>query len=273
VATKLFFALQLDHPYALPLPSGRYLLRDPHGEPELVVVIGPAASTTTLTAIEPTPLADAGEGERRLAGVEGEAALAALQPQLAKVFQGLRLATGTLLYPPAAAALAGLRAGYGSGEQLAAGELARAKELGGERRGPLRRLFQGRRRTALPAEERLAAVLSGRLPPLLCEELALRARLALGAGEVALAAFELGGALRFALRELEAEVAVVGGNLGERLVELHSLAQALSEGEDGRPTPPREELERGLQRLEAALRLRALVRSGSYKRRSDGADG
>jgi len=273
VASKLFFALQLDLPFTVPVGRGRYLLRDPAGRPERVVVVGQAERGTVLTLIEASPLADAQEGERRLAALQLDGAFAQAAPQLARIFQGFRLASATLLYPPSPADLAGLRAGYGKGQRLAEGRLERARELGGRQGGGLRRLLGRPRRTALAREDRLAAILSGRLPPLLCEELALRARLALASGELPLALHELRGALHFALLELPGEVEAVGADLANRLGELQAVAKRLEEqGQENGATPSAQELEHGLARLEAALRLRALVRTGSYKG-GDGADG
>ena len=64
-----------------------------------------------------------------------------------------------------------VRAGYGDGEQVADGLWRDAREL------LLSRKRSGRRASVLRPQERLAVLLSGRCRALLCEELALRARL------------------------------------------------------------------------------------------------
>ena len=85
-----------------------------------------------------------------------------------------------------------------------------ARELPPKRRAGARRgdgEAEGRRdrSAALRPQERLAALLGARAAVLLCEELALRARLDLDHGRLALAAVELDSALAAALGELSSE--------------------------------------------------------------------
>jgi hypothetical protein len=98
-----------------------------------------------------------------------------------------------------------IRAGWGEGEQVADGLWRHAHEL------PLqagKRTRSGRRRdrsAALRPQERLAELLGARGAALLCEELALRARLDLDQDRLAHAALELEAAYAAALGELPGE--------------------------------------------------------------------
>ncbi len=145
------------------------------------------------------------------------------------------------------------RIGYGAGEQVADGLWTDAREL----TVPTGR----RRRTAvLGPQARLAAVLSGRQRVLVCEELALRARLDLDHGRDRAAALQVLVALDAALAELPGDPNAVA--LRERLSELRSrrdpiaaAAQAALAG----PLGPSEleSVSSTLERIEAALRARA----------------
>ena len=111
----------------------------------------------------------------------------------------------------------------------------------------------------LRPQERLAALLSVRGEALLCEELALRARLDLDADRLRHAALELEHAYSAALVELPAEDRL---ELGGRVAELAQLnpgvAQAARDAlSDGAREPDREIVSHALGRLEALLRARA----------------
>jgi hypothetical protein len=194
-----------------------------------------------------------------------------------------------------------VRAGWGEGEQVAEGQWLHAVELSpraisdaqadirrGEprlRRGGAR---IGRRRVAgLRADERLAHQLAGHEAPLLCEELALRARADFDQGRLRQAALELDHALSAALLELAGEPRA---DLPLRVAELRSLQPgvsaiaraALSAGppdgrdrfgeelrvgadageESGSEGSSRERVGHALGRLEAALRARAALVAG-----------
>jgi hypothetical protein len=191
-----------------------------------------------------------------------------------------------------------VRAGWGEGEQVAEGQWLHAVELSpraiadaqadirrGEsrpRRGGAR---IGRRRVgALRADERLARQLAGHEGPLLCEELALRARADLDQGRLRQAALELDHALSAAVLELADERR---GDLPLRLAELRSLQPGVSAiaqaalstrppdgrdrfgeelpagadagGKDGHGGSPQERVDHALGRLQAALRARAAL--------------
>jgi len=155
-----------------------------------------------------------------------------------------------------------IRAGWGEGEQVADGRWLHARELRppdtGRGRGA-RRLGGSRARTAaLRPQERLAAMLGARNDGLLCEELALRARLDLDHGRRELAALELQGALRAAVEELAREQRQ---DLTLRLSELQQLRAGVEEQagaalDRGEAQVDEEVVRHALERLEAALRAR-----------------
>jgi hypothetical protein len=113
------------------------------------------------------------------------------------------------------------------------------------------------RAAALRPQERLAALLGGRTYTLLCEELALRARLDLDHHRLRHAAVQLDAALLAAVEELRQEGRQ---DLALRLAELEKLREGVAveargalrgEGE-----PDEELLAHALGRLESALRAR-----------------
>lgn len=146
------------------------------------------------------------------------------------------------------------RIGFGAGELVAEGQWDDAREL-------LLKSTRTRRLKALHPQARLAAILAGRESPLVCEELALRARLDLDHGRDRAAALQVMVALDAAVAELPGEP--VGS---DRVDELRALrdpvaaaAQAALEGslaaEHG------EVVASALGRIEAALRARAAARA------------
>ncbi len=115
-----------------------------------------------------------------------------------------------------------IRVGFGAGEHVADGRWLRARELAVPDQGAgssARRARRGRN-AALRPQERLAEMLGARENGLVCEELALRARLDLDQGRAAHAAVGLSGALDAALRELPAEQRP---DLALRIAELQKL--------------------------------------------------
>jgi hypothetical protein len=120
----------------------------------------------------------------------------------------------------------------------------------------------GDRSAALRPSERLAALLGGRGRSLLCEELALRARLDLDHGRTAHAALELERAYAAAVPELRAEDRQ---DLALRIAELEQLqAGVLAQARAAVPGGASEQaaeldeevVSHALERLEAALRAR-----------------
>ena len=148
-----------------------------------------------------------------------------------------------------------VRAGLGTGEQLAEGDWSEAREL-----PPPEPPRVNRRSKHRPAE-RLAALLAARDVALACEELTLRARADLDLGRDLQAALQLEAALVAALSELAGWV--THGDVAERLEELRgyagSVAEAALAAREGRLQPGHvEAVSVALARLEAALRARAL---------------
>lgn len=146
------------------------------------------------------------------------------------------------------------RIGYGRGEEVAEGRWTDARELIVLDR-------RQRRSKVLQPQARLAALLSGREPPLASEELALRVRLDLDQDRVREAALQLLVALDAAIAELQAEDPA--DDLAQRIDELREqrdpvalAAQAALEGplDDER----HETVTFVLGRVEAALRARVL---------------
>jgi hypothetical protein len=108
----------------------------------------------------------------------------------------------------------------------------------------------------LQPQARLAAILSGREEALVCEELALRARLDLDEGREREAALQLVIALDAALAELPAEEVVV-----DRLAELRGRRDPVAAAAQAALAGPlsaeeREAVALTLARIEAALRAR-----------------
>jgi hypothetical protein len=135
------------------------------------------------------------------------------------------------------------RLGYGTGEELAAGQLAAAREL------PWEPAARPRRRMIEP-EARLAALLSGREHPLLAEELALRARLDLNLSFSRAAALQTMIALDAAI----AEVALPPQQLDGLRRDREPVAAAAQAALGGEPTPEQMgAVVAALERIEAPL--------------------
>ncbi|PZS07532.1 MAG: hypothetical protein DLM64_14730 [Solirubrobacterales bacterium] len=145
------------------------------------------------------------------------------------------------------------RIGFGGGEQVADGRWCDARELVAPRR-------RARRSKLLQPQARLAAVLSGRMRTLVCEELALRARLDLAHGREREAALQVQVALDAAQAELASDPAA--GALAARLAQLRDQHGAVAAAARTAVAGPlcdsdRELVEFTLARIEAALRARA----------------
>jgi hypothetical protein len=301
---SLFLFLQLEYPWPLGPPDGRYLLRPgPDAEPERVVVLGtlaaarlapgprrsaltrrgarPALAATTAeaapvataraTIVDPVPVSAERQAEAWLqaldAGRETDAALAVLN----RVLHFHRISSADPHVAPVSAAQAlVIRIGWGEGEQVADGEWRHARELVSEGSRPGARGRAGARRaarrSALDHELRFAQLLGGRRRALVCEELALRARLDLDEARLAHAAIELDRALTSAVGELDREGRQ---DLAIRIDELRKLRPGVAEQAQlalagagaaegsGADAPDAEILGHALGRLEAALRARA----------------
>ncbi len=308
---RLFLFVQCELPWVLGPADGRYLLRsESDGEPEHVIVLatlgtgraalargaGPlrrrAASrrrdappepeptsvdVTRVTIVDPVSLSAERQARAWLAGLDTEREVSAAFAALNRVLHAQRIAAADPYareVSPAQALV--IRAGWGEGEQVAAGLWLHAVQLPWT--GPQVRVR--RRTSALRADERLAELLGARERPLVCEELALRAHLDLDQGRVGLAAIELDRALLGALGELADEQRA---DLPLRVAELESLhtgvaavagaalgldsstgdtqaGEAAGTPETGPPDTPEqsdeETVRHALGRLEAALRAR-----------------
>jgi hypothetical protein len=239
---QLFTFVQMELPWELGPADGRYLLRKPVGpegnEPQHVVVLSTVGAerrgllggrsrtrranpeparvpVARATIVDAVPLAADSQARAWLAQLDPEHEALAATGVLNRLLFAHRIAGAVPhIHEVSPAQALVVRAGFGEGEQVADGLWMDAREL------VLSRRQAGRRASVLRPQERLAVLLSGRGSALLCEELALRARLDLDAGRLALAAVELDRAYAAALTELPGEGR---GDLRERVEELEVL--------------------------------------------------
>ncbi len=270
MATRLFLFIQLELPWELGPPDGRYVLRGKTGEePEHVVVLDTvgaarrkalgarlrkpeadsepeAVPTARATVIDPVSLAAESQARAWLNGLDVEREVGAAVAVLNRVIHAHRIAAAdpyTHEVSPTQALV--IRAGWGIGEQVAGGRWDHARELTWKE--PRRR----GRSAALRPQERLAILLGGRETPLRCEEHTLRARLDLDQGRLMHAAVELDAAYALALVELGAEGRE---DLAARIEELQELHEGVACAAQG--TLEEQAVRHALERLEAALRAR-----------------
>jgi hypothetical protein len=296
MAERLFVFVQFEFPWVLGPADGRYLLREsPDGEAERVIVLmrigaalapsemrelrGPAGwllrrlssggpgrpaspeparvSTTRVTVIDPIPLSAELQARAWLNELDREHDVQAALAHVNRVLQAHRIASADpYVHEVSATQALVVRAGWGEGEQVASGQWLHARELSLRPRRAV-----GRRRDrshALRPQERLAALLGGRSIDLLCEELALRARLDLDHGRFDQATVSLDRALELAVGELGAERRQ---DLALRIAELEQLRSGVAEQaqkvrSQGAREPDEEMIGHALGRLEAALRAR-----------------
>lgn len=271
---QLFVFVQMEFPWVLGPVDGRYLLRSPADrEPERVLVLQTIkhehAPANRITLVDPVSLPAEHQARAWLEELEraGEQGLEEPFALLNRVLYLHRIAAADpYVHEVSATQALAIRAGWGSGEQMAAGRWTHASELHAgsgrrQRRGLLGLGTRRARASALASQERIAMLLGARVPTLLCEELALRARLDLDQGRVALAALGLEDALAVAVRELRAERREDLALRIDELVQLRGGVVAQSEGAlAGSPAQLDEEIVgHALARLEAALRARNAV--------------
>lgn len=283
--TPLFRFIQLELPWALGPTDGRYLMRSPNAMPDdpathvLVLATLGAAQRRLLGGgrrreaappePEPTPVvtgratvisveepfADIAAADRWLRGA-GEAELSegvAMLNRALAAFRVLSADPSVTLVSRGHALIA--RVGYGAGEEVAEGRWTQAVAL------PEARVSRAERKRMLEPQARFAAILGGHDRTLVCEELALRARLDLDRGRVREAALQLRIALDAGLAELGADRAYAEV-LADRVASLQEAAASVSAAaetavagdlsDDERLT-----VEATLVRLESALRARA----------------
>jgi hypothetical protein len=280
VPARFFTFLQMELPWELGPPDGRYLLRKEAGpeggEPQHVVVLStvgaerrgllggrsrkrrtgragpeiPRVPVTRATIVDPLPLSADTQARKWLEQLDPEHEAHAGAAVLNRVLWAHRIA-GAMPHVNEVSTAQALvvRAGYGEGEQVADGLWTEAREL------VLSRRRAGRRASVLRPQERLAVLLSGRESALMCEELALRARLDLDAGRLALAAIDLERAYVTALKELPPEGRA---DLQARIEELRSLSAGVTQTALAEQ-PDEQTVRHALERLEAALRARTAL--------------
>lgn len=220
----------------------------------------PAPVTTSrATVIEVTAPFETESDARAWLRQTGESRLAADVAELNRALHAYRLVTADPYVRTVSRAQALVaRIGYGRGEEVADGHWTDARELlpvGG----------RPRRAKALEPQAQLAAVLSGRSRPLVCEELVLRARADIEEGRDRVAARQLLAALDAAFAELPGDEPAQ--DMSGRVAELQELRAGVAEAADRALTDvlgdrELECVENALGRLEAALRARALARAG-----------
>jgi hypothetical protein len=278
----IFRFSQVEVPWALGPPDGRYLVRTwgfgPDSEPTHVLVLDtegalrrsrfsrtkrdappepePAeVATCRATVIAAGEPFETAEAARQWLGAAGEAELAEDLLALDRVLHAFRVVTADPhVRTVARDELLVARVGYGEGEEVAYGRWSDAREL-------TVREKHRRRKKVLEPQARLAQVLGQRVPILVCEELVLRARLDWDAGRSREAALQLKVAYEAALSELGPDDA---HDMEERVAELAELWSGVERGArsalTGRPSDDeREIVDHALYRLEAALRARAVA--------------
>jgi hypothetical protein len=285
-SSPLFRFVQVELPWELGPPDGRYLVRpegDPDAEPSHVIVFAtlgaperrrrdalrrrrdaepqpePTAVATGIATIIDVgrPLAEP-ERARAWLDAAGEDELAEGLRVLNWALHAFRVVTvDPYLNPVGRRQALVARVGYGAGDEVADGLWTGARELTAAQ-------ARGRRARALAPQARLAAVLGARQRPLASEELALRARLDLDHGRSREAALQLVVALDAAIAELSADPR--GPELAERLGELRTARDAVGTAAQAALAGPlgaadAEAVSATLARVEAALRARAAAGS------------
>jgi hypothetical protein len=258
MSRRLFVFVQLEFPWALGPPDGRYLLRaEASGEPVRVLVLGTleagqsalarasaappagrlrrraasrrraippqpepvAIASARATIIDPVSLSAERQAEAWLAELDSEREISTAVAVLNRVLHAQRIAAADPYAREVSPAQAVvIRAGWGEGEQVADGRWLKAVQLSW---APPRSRRRRLKEAALRSQERLAGLLGARDHPLACEELALRARADIDQGRMALAALELDHAFAAALAELGSEQ---GRDLATRVAELEGLS-------------------------------------------------
>lgn len=260
--TRLFGFAQFEFAGTLAVPDGRYVIRDEAGERVLVLETAgapaiprrrrrrpreanpssppatlPLARATSIRAFEPF---DAEEDANRWLtdAIASEDAVDLLITDgigvLNRALHTHAVASGDpsvqILTPQRAVVV---RLGYGSGEEVAAGDYAAAREVDTQAGSSSRRR---QRAEELRPQERLAAVLGGREQLDACETLLLRARADLDAGRNREAALQLRVGLEALLAEIPGTVSDPGheedvATLTSRRQEAGELANAALAGD------------------------------------------
>jgi hypothetical protein len=280
---RFFRFTQVELPWALGPPDGRYLLRaegaPPDAPPVYVLVVATLGSperrrlAKRKRRVEPEPdptpvttgratvidvgdaFADEAQARAWLAKA-GEPDLATGLRVLNRALHAFRLVTADPFltavgrHQPLVA-----RVGFGAGEQVADGLWTDAVELS-EKHG------RQRRATVLQPQARLAAVLNGRESALASEELTLRARLDVDHGRYREAALQVLVALDAAIAELALDPTAAA--LAQRLDELRARREQTNAAAQEALAGPLsedtiEQVTFTLKRIEAIFRARAVA--------------
>lgn len=289
---RLFLFVQLEFPWELGPPDGRYLLRTQEdSDPDHVVVLGTlgaqrrppargvllsAASrsgsrrraaaaepeptevpTARATIVDPISLSAERQAKAWLSELDAEREIRKAVAALNRVLHFHRIAAAAPhLHEVSPEQALVIRAGWGEGEQVADGVWTEASELPWRGPASVRKKRIGDRAAALRPQERLAVLLGARGVELICEDLVLRARADLEQGRLAHAAIELQGAYKATLAELPSERRE---DLTIRIAELEQLregVEAQARVALAGKRPDEEILGHALGRLEATLRAR-----------------
>jgi hypothetical protein len=284
-SSTLFRFVQVELPWALGPPDGRYLVRAEGegdapashvlvfatlGAPERRRLSGRRRRRDAEPRPEPTAVAtgratviDVGgpldeAGARAWLAGAGEDELDAGLAVLNRALHSFRIITSDPYLQPVGRAQAIVaRVGFGAGEEVAEGLWTAARELTAP---------EGRRRRSrvLAPQARLAALLGAREAALASEELTLRARLDLDHGRPREAALQLLVALDAALAELAAgpHAAELAQRLGELRGQRGPVAAAAQAALSGPLSSDHAAaVDLALGRVEAALRARGAVGS------------
>jgi hypothetical protein len=277
--------MQVELPWALGPPDGRYLLRAPGASPDaapvavlLIETLGAPERRRTLVKRtkreappEPEPslvttgratVVDVGApfatetDARAWLDQASETDLAESLAVLNRALHAFRLVTADpYLHPVGREQTLVARLGYGAGEQVADGLWTDAREL-------IPVTGRQRRAKVLTPQARLAAILNGRERALACEELILRARIDIDHDRDREAALQVLVALDAAIAELTVDP--TADAIADRLDELRGRREETAAAAQRALAGPLDEAQREsvtftLKRLEAILRARAVA--------------
>jgi hypothetical protein len=227
--------------------------RQPQAQPEPEPTAVQTGRATVIDVGE--PLQDESDAADWLSGA-GEEQLAFDLTVLNWALHSFRIVTGDpYLNPVGREQLLVARVGYGLGDEVADGLWTEAREL-------IPRTRRQRRTKTLQPQARLARLLGGREQPLVCEELALRARLDLDNGRAREAALQVAIALDAAVAELAVDPHME--SFASRVEELREQRDPVGDAAQAALAGPLDQpavdaVEFALTRIEAALRARVLV--------------
>lgn len=251
--TGPFAFVQFEFGYVLGPEDGRYLARDPGGnKPRAILVLGTLGAprshlikgrrpkkvdraeaepvpTVRATIVRPEPFAGEADARRWMEKMKDEdarnAEVAQAQAELNRLLRAHRTATADPWTRDVSASTALVtRIGLGAGDQLANGRYTEALELP---KAPARK----KRAEKLSPQERTAAVVGGRVSPLACEELVLRARMDVDSSHWREAALQARVAMECMAAELTGEAARFVAKVEEGRDDVIAAAGAALDGD------------------------------------------